>query len=183
MSFRIVKLDLKSNDFDILETNKQSSRLSRIKSKYDCSLKSWFANFIDDEVYPDYSWDECGKVTNCIMKTKIWLWPKYLVIQLMRFQSDKSYVRSVMLKNEQFVDFRTENLNLQNLWSNDQFSTDCIYDLYGVIHHSGTIGFGHYYATIRDNIDSEDWYLYNGKFWFLIEYIKINFKFYLLCYK
>ena len=33
----------------------------------------------------------------------------------MRFQSDKSYVRSVMLKNEQFVDFRTENLNLQNL--------------------------------------------------------------------
>lgn len=96
------------------------------------------------------------------MKTTMSKLPKYLVIQLMRFKSDSSYVRSVLKKNEQFVDFPTKDLDLSNIYSGPS-ATSCIYDLYGVIHHSGTIGFGHYYATIRDKIKSKYWNMFSGK--------------------
>ena len=80
----------------------------------------------------------------------------------MRFQTDKSYVRSVITKKEEFVDFQINDLDLSSFYSGDS-PTNCIYDLYGVIHHSGTIDFGHYYATIRDDLKSDDWFLFNGK--------------------
>ena len=68
-----------------------------------------------------------------------------------------------MIKNEEFVDFPTNDLDLSHIYNGKKSTQNCIYDLYGVIHHTGTIGFGRYYATIRDDINSDDWLLFNGK--------------------
>ena len=81
------------------------------------------------------------------MKTTMSKLPKYLVIQLMRFESDSSYVRSILKKNNQFVDFPTKDLDLSNIYSGSS-ATNCIYDLYGVIHHSDEGGFDQFYTTI-----------------------------------
>ena len=68
-----------------------------------------------------------------------------------------------MIKNEEFVDFPTDGLDLSHIYNGKKSSQKYIYDLYGVIHHTGSMGFGHYYATIRDDINSDDWYEFNGK--------------------
>ena len=88
--------------------------------------------------------------------------PKYLIIQLMRFELDGSYAQSVLNKNNQFVDFPTKDLDLSNICSGSS-AANCIYDLYGVIHHSDEGGFDHFYATIRDSTKSKYWNLFRGK--------------------
>ena len=151
------------DNFIFSEESKSNHNTIKIKSKYELTIESWFEKFVADEVYPDYSWDKCGKVTNWIMKTTMSSMPKYLIIQLMRFESDKSYVRSVITKNDQFVHFPTKDLDLSSVSSVKSPELNWIYDLYGVIHHSGTMDFGHYYATIRSNINSENWHMFSGK--------------------
>ena len=161
-SFRIVRLKPKLDTLNTLEENKPSKVPLTIQSNFNCSFRSCLHKFVSDEVYPDYIWDKWFKTSNCIMNTKISSLPKYLIIHLMRFQTDKSYARSVITKKEEFVDFQINDLDLSSFYSGDS-PTSCIYDLYGVIHHSGTIDFGHYYATIRDDLKSDDWFLFNGK--------------------
>ena len=51
---------------------------------------------------------------------------------------------------------------MSRMYNGNQSSTSWIYDLYEVIYHSGTIGFGHYYSIIRNDIKSDDWHLFNG---------------------
>ena len=163
LSFRIVNLKSESNSMELLESNNCNDDPIVIQSKYSSNFKSWLSKFVADEIYPDYSWDNWNKVANCIMKTTMSVLPKYLIFQLMRFESDNSYVRSVLKKNDEFVDFPMNGLDLSGIYSGKKQSQNCIYDLYGVIHHSGTIGFGHYYATIRNDLSSNKWYLFNGK--------------------
>ena len=149
-----------------LEDNQQPYSFIEIKSKYELTLKSWLSKFVDDEVYPDYSWDICKKkkVANCIMKTKMSLLPKYLIIQLMRFESVYTSTQTILTKNDKLVEFPTNDLDMSNFYSGDKSKTNCIYDLCGVIHHTGTMGNGHYYATIKNFINSEDWHMFNGNF-------------------
>ena len=147
----------------IIEGDKLNLNSIKIKSKYDLTLKSWFEKFVAREVYPDYSWDICDKVANCIMKTKISLFPKYLIIQLMRFESVYTATQTILTKNDNFVSFPIKDLDLSNICNDDSLKSNCNYNLYGVVHHSGTMSFGHYYSTIRSNLNSEDWYMFNGK--------------------
>ena len=147
-----------------LEYNWKSYDSIKILSKYDLSLESCLSKFVADEVYPDYNWDACNKVSNCIMKTKISILPKYLIIQLMRFESVYTATQTILTKNNQLIKFPTKDLDLSNFYSSDKSKASCIYDLCGVIHHTGTMDFGHYYATIKNHINSENWHLFNGKF-------------------
>ena len=149
---------------ELLERNSCNDDPIVIQSKYSSNFKSCLSKFVADEIYLDYSWDNWNKVANWIMKTTISVLPKYLIFQLIRFESDNSYVRSVLKKNDEFVDFPMNGLDLSEIYSGKKKpSQNCIYDLYGVIHHSGTIDFGNYYATIRKDLSSHKWYLFNGK--------------------
>ena len=127
-----------------LENNKLPSSCIEIKSKYELTLESWLSKFVVDEVYSDYNWDKCGKVTNCIMKTKMSLLPKYLIIQLMRFESVYTATKTILTKNDNFVSFPIKDLDLSDIYKNDLSPTSCIYDLWGVIHHSESIKWYHY---------------------------------------
>ena len=81
----------------------------------------------------------------------------------MRFQFDNSTLPPVSKKDEQFVDFPIKDLDLTSIYNCDKSSISCTYDLYGVIYHSGELGVGHYYSKIRNNLDSDIWYLFDGK--------------------
>ena len=107
------------------------------------------------------------------MKTSMSKLPKYLIIQLMRFESDNSYVRSVLIKNEQFIEFPINGLDISNIYNGNPSEISWIYNLYGVIYHSGTMSFGHYYTSIRNNVKEDKWYLFNGKSFFRVKIMHI----------
>ena len=79
-------------------------------------------------------------------------------------------------KKNDFVDYPIKDLDLTKYCTKEQKQNSCKYDLYGVIHHTGTVYGGHYFATIRNNLifllmyisagnmqDSDEWYNFNGK--------------------
>ena len=66
-------------------------------------------------------------------------------------------------KKNDFVDYPIKDLDLTKYCTEEQKSKSCKYDLYGVIHHTGTVYGGHYFATIRNDLDSDEWYNFNGK--------------------
>ena len=154
-----------------LENKRESFNSIEILSKYELTLESCLSKFVAEEVYPDYNWDACGEVSNCIMKTKISILPKYFIIQLMRFESVYTATQTVLTKNNEFIKFPTKDLDLNNFYSGDNSESNCIYDLCGVIHHSGTMDFFHHYAAIKNHTSSEDWYFFNGNF--LLSFIKL----------
>ena len=163
VSFKITRFIPDEDEMITLKNNRQHFCFIKIKSKYELTLESWLSKFVTDEVYPEYSWDNCNNVTNCIMKTKMSLLPKYLIIQLMRFESVYTSTQTILTKNDQFVEFPTKDLDLSNIYKNDSSPTICIYDLWGVIHHSGSMEGGHYYATIKNDFNSNEWHMFNGK--------------------
>ena len=66
------------------------------------------------------------------------------------------------MKNNWFIDFPLKGLDLSKYCDPDAHLDNCKYDLYGVIHHTGSVEFGHYYATIKNDIDSDEWFMFNG---------------------
>lgn len=61
------------------------------------------------------------------------------------------------------VDFPIEGLNLSPYLLNPEESKskdDCIYDLFGVSQHMGSLSGGHYTAVCKNGIDG-NWYDFN----------------------
>ena len=81
----------------------------------------------------------------------------------MRFQIDDSYIRQVYTKNDKFIDYPLKDLDLSKYCDPNAKLDNCKYDLYGVIHHTGSVDAGHYYTTTKNDIDSDEWFMFNGK--------------------
>ena len=109
-----------------LENKRESFNSIEILSKYDLSLESCLSKFGAEEVYPDYNWDACKNVSNCIMKTNISILPKYLIIQLMRFKSVYTATQTVLTKNNELIKFPTKDLDLNHFYSGDNSEANCI---------------------------------------------------------
>ena len=154
------------------------------KINKEVNIYTWFDEQTE-EIYPDYEWNNCNLVTNWIHKSEFASLPKFLIIQLMRFKSNNgiteaytpSYAypnyygynksayakqRDYSKKND-FVDYPITDLDLTDYCSEVQKSKSCKYDLYGVIHHTGTVYGGHYFATMKNDLDSDEWFKFNGK--------------------
>ena len=76
---------------------------------------------------------------------------------------NKYYSRSSYSKKDDFVEYPITGLDLKDYCSKEIGKEGSIYDLYGVIHHSGSVHCGHYWATIKNDIKSDKWYEFNGK--------------------
>jgi ubiquitin C-terminal hydrolase len=91
-------------------------------------------------------------------ETKIYKTSDYLMIHLKRFKKDNfsSFPGSGIdiKKNNEFVDFPIEGLDISKYV--DSSDTNLSYDLYGVVHHSGSLNGGHYWATCK-NFRDEKW--------------------------
>lgn len=127
---------------------------------YDC-LDAFGSPFklTDDD---SYNCDKCKTKGNAMKQLKIWRTPNVLIIQLKRFST-----KIVQHNNRMFATTSKNNrhiqypmlLNFTKYNSHDVSSPLTLYDLVGVVEHSGELRGGHYTAKVKDSIG--EWYSYN----------------------
>ena len=162
-SFKIVRIKPFHSSADNLEMNKLIIESIDIKSEWKLEISSVLSNFTSDESCAGFYWSKWKNETQWTTKTTLFELPKCLIIRMMRFQTDDSYMRQVYMKNDKFIDFPLKELDLSKYCDPDVKIDNCKYDLYRVIHHTGSVDAGHYYTTIKNDISSDDWFMFNGK--------------------
>lgn len=96
--------------------------------------------------------------------------PSLLQCHLKRFQYD--WQTEVMSKMNNRFSFPKE-LDLSSVCTDVKSEEEslCLYDLQAVVVHAGEYGSGHYYAYVRPDIRSNDWYRFNDH-----DVTKVSFK-------
>ena len=88
----------------------------------------------------------------------IYKMPKYLIIQLKKFENKANFFNYVNEKKKDvYIKYPITNLNLSDFIENEE-QKKYRYDLYAVIQHHGTINEEHYTAIININ---DNWVVYN----------------------
>ena len=140
----------------------------KIESEYVLNLQiknmknlkeSLYSNFGFEEIIDDYKCEKCEQKVILKKWAKIISLPSYINLGLNRFDYDYNTGERIKLSNKfsfpleinmkEFCDFEENNINEE----------DYLYELYGVIVHSGTPYSGHYYAYIRDMTGQGKWEL------------------------
>ena len=144
---------------------------SKIESEYVLNLQilnmkglkeSLFSSFGFEEIIEDYNCEKCNKKVSLKKWSKIISLPNYINFGLNRFSYDYTTFERIKLNNKfefplelnmkEFCDFSDKNIEQLN-------DNDYLYELYGVIVHSGTPFSGHYYSYIRDMTSQGKWKL------------------------
>ena len=114
----------------------------------DACLKSYTQGELLDD---DNKWecDKCKERVRANRQTKLWKVPKYLIIQLKRFNKKGRKLSY----NIQFP----EKLNVRE-YVHKERNTKCDYELYGISNHTGGLHGGHYFSYCKVN---GDWYCFN----------------------
>ena len=63
-------------------------------------------------------------------------------------------------KNSEVVDFPVTELDMSKYVLNGKSEESCIYDLYAISNHSGSLYGGHYIAHCKNSVDGK-WYCFN----------------------
>ena len=102
--------------------------------------------------------NKCKKHNKAKKQIKLYKMPKYLIIQLKKFENKANFFNYINgKKKEIFINYPINNLNLSDFIENEK-QKKFRYDLYAVIQHHGTINEGHYTAICNIN---DNWVLYN----------------------
>ena len=120
------------------------------------TLKDCLSNFCSEEKLEkgnEWYCSKCKKHTLAKKKMELFYLPKILIICFKRFVKDSYRWR----KNEEFIDFPINNLNMGEFMVGPDKSHSK-YDLFAVSQHYGSTVFGHYTAVCK-NFDK--WYSYN----------------------
>ena len=144
---------------------------SKIESEYVLNLQilnmkglkeSLFSSFGFEEIIEDYKCEKCEKKVSLKKWSKIISLPNYINFGLNRFSYDYNTFERIKLNNKfefplelnmkEFCDFTDKTTEEKN---DDNY----LYELYGVIVHSGTPFSGHYYSYIRDMTHQGIWKL------------------------
>ena len=92
---------------------------------------------------------------------EIWACPDILVLRLNRVKLSQGKFNFFQEKNNNFVDFPLEGLDLTSIIKDPKFSTaPPIYDLYALTNHIGNVNRGHYTAFCM-NYKNKNWYKFN----------------------
>ncbi|CAB4473877.1 unnamed protein product [Rhizophagus irregularis] len=140
---------------------------SRVVRLQDC-LSSFCA--IENLTGEDkYRCDKCESLNDCQKRLRITRLPETLCIQLKRFRYESCF-SSKIATHVQFpmedLDMRPYCKDLSNEKGNPELADTLNitkYDLYGLIHHRGVLGGGHYIAYVKNPID-KNWYEYDDTF-------------------
>uniref|UniRef100_T1ITH6 ubiquitinyl hydrolase 1 n=1 Tax=Strigamia maritima TaxID=126957 RepID=T1ITH6_STRMM len=122
-------------------------------------LQQCFDFFTKEEVLDGDEKPTCSKCKTrrkCTKSMTIFKFPRILVIHLKRFAPTERF-RS---KLSTLIDFPLTNLDLSPYMSTSSKSQPCVYNLYAVSNHSGTIYSGHYTAYCKNPYTS-DWHDFN----------------------
>lgn len=98
----------------------------------------------------------CQKLTNATKKHELLTLPKYLTLQLKRFNFDSTIHRKI----DTFVKYPVKDLDLSEFLSNPKEKEKAIYDLIAVSNHTGSLTGGHY-TTVAKNFLDHQWYDFN----------------------
>ena len=144
---------------------------SKIESEYVLNLQilnmkglkeSLYSSFGFEEIIEDYNCEKCNKKVSLKKWSKIISLPNYINFGLNRFSYDYNTFERIKLNNrfefpleldmKEYCDFTDKNPEQMN-------DNEYLYELYGVIVHSGTPFSGHYYSYIRDMTHQGKWKL------------------------
>lgn len=124
-------------------------------------LEDCFKIFVDqEELDRDNTWycPKCKQHRNAIKESLVNKLPTVLVVHLRRFKKIRSRDGFVVEKNESEVQIP---MRIDMKPFAFEPTDDCLYDLYGIVNHYGTLSKGHYTATVK----SEDgtWIAYDDE--------------------
>lgn len=130
-----------------------------------CSLADCLRLFMRPEALEeDDAWrcPDCRKPVNASKQMSLWRPPPLLCLSLKRFSYANIYLGR---KIDQLVKFPVEELDLKDYLSPGSDAGEVVYDLYGVVNHSGSLCGGHYTSCGRlvnqDNSTCIDWRHFN----------------------
>jgi len=112
----------------------------------------YFMNWEKLENY-NYKCEVCKSTETPLKKIQIYKCPYYFIIHLKRFIDEKSKINTE-------VNFPIRGLNLKDYIVDENDKIEKIYDLTGIMYHSGNLQYGHYYAVCY-NIKLKKWLLFN----------------------
>lgn len=104
----------------------------------------------DNQYYDDK--EKCYK--DVVKKTSIYHFPKYLAIQLKRWNYN-------LRKNQRIIHYDLQSLDMNPFLHNEriEYEGNTTYQLMGIINHSGNVMGGHYFSYIK-NFNGK-WYCFN----------------------
>ena len=156
----------KVNFISYMECDHCRNLKKKIESEYVLNLtimninnlkESLYSSFGLEEIIDDYKCEKCEQKVKLKKWSKIISLPNYINFGLNRFTFDLNTLERVKLNNKfefpleinmkEFCDINEKNINEE----------EYLYELYGVIMHSGTPFSGHYYAYIRDMTGQGKW--------------------------
>ena len=125
-----------------------------IISIYDC-IKEYCAEEKLDQ-YNRWNCENCKIKVNAVKKMQLWMLPKFLVIQLKRFNAINS------LKDNRIVEYPLHNLDVSEYVDTLNKSQEKCYSyrLICVVNHIGTLSGGHYYSYCLHN-ENDKWYKFD----------------------
>ncbi|CAD8149615.1 unnamed protein product [Paramecium octaurelia] len=131
-----------------------------IPESEECQLIECIKEYVKEEQLTNGNqWfcENCHKLVDAIKKIDLWKLPTILIIHLKRFK----FIENGIKKIEQAINFPLESLNLSQCLPKLQKEKP-IYELLGVICHTGTSDRGHYYTYARSK-ENFNWYLFNDR--------------------
>jgi ubiquitin carboxyl-terminal hydrolase 4/11/15 len=111
-----------------------------------------------EKLGPDDPWycNKCKEFQQATKKFDLWSLPPILVIHLKRFSYKNRYWRE---KLETLVNYPVKGLDMSSYVKGPE-AAKCVYDLYAVSNHYGSLGGGHYTAYAKNRINNE-WYKFD----------------------
>ncbi|XP_043924726.1 ubiquitin carboxyl-terminal hydrolase 43 [Protopterus annectens] len=148
--------------------------------QHSCTLDECFQLYTKEEqLAPDDAWKcpHCKKLQQGMVKLSLWTLPDILILHLKRFRQvgERRNKLSTVVKfpvsgldmTPHVVKRSQSSRNLKNQWSSRKqpFQSECnpgqcLYDLYAVCNHHGSMQGGHYTAYCRNSVDGQ-WYSYD----------------------
>jgi len=105
---------------------------------------------------------DCGGTEDKEFKQKASIdnFPKFLIIQLVRFASMVDDERWWSNKIKTAVEFPLDNLDMNKFYPNhSKDQQNPVYELFAVVNHQGSVNGGHYWAFVKTH--DNEWYNFN----------------------
>ena len=157
-------LTCQNPECNLTKTQKEVINLLSLDIKNCSNLNQCLAKFIQEENIDDYNCEKCKLKVSYTKNVLINKLPNILIIHLQRISFN--YQTFELEKINTKVDFSRE-INLKNYttkFDNNSISNENFeYSLIGVIVHSGTAQYGHYFSLVNTKNDKNKWVKFNDK--------------------
>lgn len=152
---------IKSKECEHISERPETFSVLPVEIKGKASLQESLQAYVAGEVLQGdnkYSCTSCGKHVDAVKRSCLKHVPDNLIFNLKRFDFDLvTFMRAKL--NDQFEFPDTLDMapyQLENLNGNNESQTPDIFELTGIIVHSGTAETGHYYSFIRQRPSAND---------------------------